>query len=148
MSRLSTLALAAVVALPFAAHADMPGKHPAYLHALTDLRHARAQIEKRGGDAEMKWDEQTATREIDAAIGEIKKASIDDGKNLADHPPVDVKADRAGRLHRALELLRKAHKDVSEKEDNNFAEGLKDRALHHISEAINFVEQGIANAKH
>ncbi len=147
MTRLSTLALAAVLALPVVAHADMPGKHPAYLHALTDLRHARAHIEKRGGDAEMKWDEQTAIREIDAAIGEIKKASIDDGKNLNDHPPVDVKADRAGRLHRALELLRKAHKDVSEKEDNNFAEGLKDRALHHLNEAINFVEQGIANSK-
>ena len=147
MSRLSTLALAAVLAVPFVANADMPGKHPAYLHALTDLRHARAHVEKRGGDAEMKWDEQTAIREIDAAIAEIKKASIDDGKDLNDHPAVDAKADRAGRLHRALELLRKAHKDVSEKEDNNFAEGLRERALHHISEAINFIEQGIANSK-
>ena len=27
-----------------------------------------------------------AIREIDAAMGEIKKASIDDGKDLHDHP--------------------------------------------------------------
>jgi hypothetical protein len=132
---------------PVTARADQPGKHPAYLHALTDLRTARAHIEKRGGDAEMKWDEQTAIREIDAAIGEIKKASIDDGKNLNDHPPVDEKKDRAGRLHRALELLRKAKKDIREKEDNNFAEGLRDRAAGHIEAAENFVEQGIANSK-
>jgi hypothetical protein len=94
----------------------------------------------------VKWDEQTAVREIDAAIREIKEAAIDDGKNLEDHPPVDLKADYAGRLHRALELLRKAEKDCSEEEDNNFARGLKKRAQEHIRAAIHFTEQGIANA--
>lgn len=130
------------------AQADQPGHHPAYLHALTDLRHARAHLEKRGGDAEVKWDEHTAIREIDAAIREIKEASIDDGKNLEDHPPVDAKADYVGRLHRALELLRKAKADCKEEEDNNFARGLQKRAVHHIEEAIRFTEEGIANARH
>jgi len=139
--------LTCLVVAPVAAHADQPGHHPAYLHALSDLRHARAHLERHGGNAEMKWDEHTAIAEIDAAIHEIKEASIDDGKNLEDHPPVDVKLDFAGRLHRALELLRKAHADVKEKEDNNFARGLKARALKHISEAIRFTEQGIANFK-
>jgi len=144
---LSTLAALAFAAfLPATARAEQPGRHPAYLHALEDLRHARGHLERRPGDPEVKWDENVAIREIDAAIGEIKRASIDDGKDLADHPPVDVKLDYRGRLHRALELLRKAHSDVKEKEDNNFAQGLQHRALEHIDAAVNFTEQGIANA--
>jgi hypothetical protein len=140
-------ALVLMLATSTTAFADQPGAHPAYLHALTDLRTARAHIEKRGGDPQMKWDENVAIREIDAAINEIKKASVDDGKNLNDHPPVDAKKDRAGRLHRAAELLRQAHKDIKEKESNNFANGLQERALGHINAALNFVEQGIANAQ-
>ena len=38
-SMLSALLL--LLALPLAANADLPGKHPYYLHALTDLRTAR-----------------------------------------------------------------------------------------------------------
>ena len=143
----TALACLVLAVAPLALRADQPGHHPAYLHALTDLRHARAHLERRGGDPEVKWDEHTAIREIDAAIREIKEASIDDGKNLQDHPPVDAKADYAGRLHRALELLHKAEKDCSEEEDNNFARGLKKRAQEHIREAIRFTEEGIANAR-
>lgn len=142
---LATLACI-VLAAPMAVHADQPGHHPAYLHALTDLRHARAHLERRGGNAEMRWDEKTAIREVDAAIREIKEASIDDGKNLNDHPPVDAKLDDRGQLHRALELLRKAEKDCREEEDNNFARGLQKRAIQHIKEAIRFTEEGLANA--
>jgi hypothetical protein len=141
---LAALALSTTASL--VARADMPGKHPAYLHSLTDLRAARANIEKRGGDAQMKWDEQTAIAEVDAAIHEIKQASIDDGKNLNDHPPVDARMDRVGRLHRAAELLKKAKHDIEEKESNNFADGLRSRATHHIDLALNFVEQGISNS--
>ena len=67
---------------------DQPGKHPAFLHALSDLRYARANLEKKGGDSQMKWDESTAVGAIDRAIADIKQAAIDDGKNLDDHPPV------------------------------------------------------------
>lgn len=151
MSRLSlntALACLVVAIAPMMVRADQPGKHPAYLHALTDLRHARAHLERRGGDPQVKWDEKTAIHEIDEAIREIKEASIDDGKNLNDHPPVDAKMDYTGRLHRALELLHKADKDCHEEEDNNFAKGLQKRAIHHINEAIRFTEQGISNAKH
>src|SRR5271168_5658512 len=73
---------------PFAANADMPGKHPAYLHALSDLRAARWMLEHRPGDAAVSAQEDVAITEIDKAIGEIKKASIDDGKDIHDHPPV------------------------------------------------------------
>ena len=144
---LLTCSVVALAPMPGQASQAQPGQHPAYLHALTDLRHARAHLERRSGDAQVKWDEQTAVREIEAAIREIKQASIDDGKNLADHPPVDAKQDYSGRLHRALELLHKAEKDCREEEDTAFAKGLQRRAIHHIKEAIRFTEEGIAKAQ-
>jgi hypothetical protein len=144
---LSTVAL--LLFAPVSARADQPGKHPAYLHALTDLRTARWELKKRGGDPQMKWDERTAIDEVEKAINEIKQASIDDGKDLEDHPKEDAgKLPRGARLHSALKLLETAHKDIKEKEDNSFAQGLQGRALKHIDEAINFTKQGISNAEH
>jgi len=120
-----------------------PGKdHPAYLHALTDLRHARAHLQRPDG-GELREQEKKAIHEIDAAIDEIKKAAIDDGKDLNDHPPVDLKMDWKGRLHRALELIDKAHHDVSEDEDNQYAQGLQQRAMMHIDKAHHHVEEAI-----
>jgi hypothetical protein len=120
--------------------ADEPGKHPAYLHALTDLRHARAHLDKVSPSDRIDNEEQRAIDEIDKAIGEIKHASIDDGKNLNDHPPVDAHMDRAGRYHRTLELLDKAHTDIAREEDDPSVRGLRDRALHHIDEAHRIVD--------
>src|SRR5277367_4542778 len=120
-----------------------PREHPAYLHALTDLRHARAHLERQGG-GELKDQEKKAIHEIDEAINEIKKAAIDDGKNLNDHPPVDRQMDWSGRLHRALELVNKAHQDVSQEEDNGFAQGLQARAILHIDKAHHHIEEAIA----
>jgi len=132
-------ALAALLAAPLAAQA---GEHPAYLHALTDLRHARAHLEKPAKPS-VEWDEMKAIHKIDDAINEIKKASINDGKDLNDHPPVDAGLDHVGRLHRALELLRKARHDIEEHEDNRFGDGLRDRAFHHIDEAIRLTKEAL-----
>ncbi len=118
------------------------GKHPEYLHALTDLRAARAHLEH-GDGGQLRHEEQEAIREIDAAIGEIKKASIDDGKDLNDHPPVDAGLDHAGRLHRAEQLLGKAHADIAHEEDNGFAQGLQQRAFGHIDRAKQEVGEAI-----
>ena len=139
--------LVALLSLSFAAHADMPGKHPAYLHALTDLRTARWMLEHRPGDAAVSGREDVAITEIDAAIGEIKHASIDDGKNLQDHPKVDVGADRPGRLHKALELLRKTRNDVAREEDDPAVRGLRDRAIGHIDGAIHATEHAIGDVR-
>lgn len=119
-----------------------PREHPAYLHALTDLRHARAHLQRPDG-GELREQEKKAIHEIDDAINEIKKASIDDGKDLNDHPPVDAKMDWRGRLHRALELVDKAHHDVTEEEDNTFAQGLQQRAILHIDKAHHHIEEAI-----
>ena len=133
--------------LPFAANADMPGKHPYYLHALSDLRAARWMLSHRPGDPAVSAQEDVAITEIDKAIGEIKKASIDDGKNLEDHPPVQGINDRPGRLHKALELLHKVHGDVAREEDDPFTKGLRDRAIMHIDEAMHATEHAIGDVK-
>jgi hypothetical protein len=111
------------------------------------LRDARANLERKGGDRQMKWDERDAVVEIDRAIGDIKQAAIDDGKNLNDHPAVDVHLPRAGRLHRALAALRTAREHIAQEEDNAAAKGLRARALHDIDEAIRFTELGIRAAE-
>jgi hypothetical protein len=126
--------LAGCVAAP--PPAPPPSRHPAYLHALSDLRAARWLIEHRPGDWAQSNDEVLAVREVDAAINEIKRAAIDDGKNLADHPPLDERPDHRGRIHEALEYLRKGRADIETGEDNAFANGLRDRAIGHIDASI------------
>jgi hypothetical protein len=114
---------------------QLPGAHPAYLHALTDLRAARWFLDHQAGDGRVYAEEDVGVHEIDAAIGEIKRASIDDGKNLSDHPTVDA-GEHGSRLAKAIETLRKAHADVDQEEDNPQLHGLKHRILEHIDRAI------------
>jgi hypothetical protein len=137
-----------LLTLPFAANADLPGKHPAYLHALTDLRAARWMLEHRAGDAAVSAHEDVAIAEIDKTINEIKHAAIDDGKDIHDHPAADVAADRPGRLHKALELLRKVHSDVAREEDDPMTRGLRDRAVGHLDAAIHETEKTIFDVEH
>jgi hypothetical protein len=142
--KLSLALFGLLMAIPavLSAAPDPSREHPAYLHALTDLRHARAHLQRPDG-GELREQEKKAIHEIDEAINEIKKASVDDGKDLNDHPPVDAHMPWGGRLHSALELLDKAHHDVSEEEDNAFAQGLQERALLHIDKAHHHVEEAI-----
>jgi hypothetical protein len=119
-----------------------PAQHPAYLHALTDLRFARAHLERPDGGA-LRQQESDAIGEIDRAIDEIKKAAMDDGKNLHDHPPVDAHMEWGGRLRKSLELLDKAHHDIEHEEDDPAARGLRERALEHIDKAHHHVEEAI-----
>jgi hypothetical protein len=125
-----------------AGNAFAQGSHPAYLHSLTDLRAARAHLDVHDG-GELRHEEKEAIHAIDDAIAEIKKASIDDGKDLNDHPPVDAGLDHVGRLHRAKQLLEKAHQDIAHEEDNGFAQGLQQRAFGHIDRAIHKVDDAI-----
>jgi hypothetical protein len=140
---LAAFALAA--ALPFAAHAE---EHPAYLHALSDLRAARWLVKHRPGDWKTIREEDDAWRDIERAIGEIKHASIDDGKDLDDHPPVDETGDHAGRLHRAIDLLRQTRQDLWRAEENGHARGLRRRAVKHVDNAIHHLEHAIRDGEH
>jgi hypothetical protein len=140
----ATAALAFIGVLTSPAMAQqLPGAHPAYLHALSDLRTARWFLYRQPGDARVSADEDAAIREIDAAIGELKRAALDDGKPLDDHPPVDVR-EHGSRLLRAIETLKKAHADVDREEDNPAARGLKHRVLEHIDLAKHSAEDAHA----
>jgi hypothetical protein len=142
-SILKIIALAGIALLGMSpTWADTAGKHPAYLHALSDLRDARAHLEQ-GSSNSIDRAEMHAIENIDKAIGEIKTAAIMDGKNIQDHVPVDAKLDRPGRLHRARELLDKAHHDVSGEEDQPDTQGLQMRVIKHINEARNSVQHAI-----
>jgi hypothetical protein len=129
--------LAAVVST--AGAQQLPGSHPAYLHALSDLRAARWYLYHQPGDPHVYAGEDEGITEIDAAIAELKRAAIDDGKGLNDHPQVDV-PEHGSRLLKAIETLRKAHNDASGEEDNPQARGLKDRILFHIDKATHAAE--------
>ena len=141
-----TLLLALAIALPAAtSFADVPGAHPGYLHALSDLRYARALIEN-DSPAAVEHDQHWALHEIDEAIRVIKEAAIDDGKDLNVHPAVQPQWPVSGRYHRALEAIGNAHRDVADHEQNEFARGLRDRAIDHIDEAHRAVEHAIQTA--
>jgi hypothetical protein len=141
-------ALLLTLTLPFAANADVPGDHPAYLHALTDLRTARWMLEHRPGDLAVSAHETVAVAEIDAAINEIKHAAIDDGKDIHDHPNVDVPNDHPGHLHKAMQLLRKVRNDVAREEDDPLTKGLRNRALRHVDAAIHATRDALGDAEH
>ncbi|HSY27956.1 MAG TPA: hypothetical protein VK832_10665 [Burkholderiaceae bacterium] len=145
--KLSATAALFAVLLPLAAHADLPGDHPEYLHALTDLRDARWNLEHRAGDAAVSSNEDNAIVEIDRAIDEVKKAAREDGKNPYEHPHEDAHLNRAGRLHHAVELLDKAHNDLAREEDNPEARNLKHRALDHVDRAIGSAKQALHAAE-
>jgi hypothetical protein len=140
IARLKAVALFFGLFLTFGPrNAVAQGMHPAYLHALTDLRMARAHLEV-GGGGELRHNEKEAIRAIDGAIADIERASVDD---LNDHPPVDAGLDHTGRLHRAKQLLEKAHQNLAHEEDNSFAQGLQQRSLDHIGKAIHDVDAAI-----
>jgi tetratricopeptide (TPR) repeat protein len=124
-----------------------PAQHPAYLHALSDLRLARALLERPVHDADVKWDENRAIGRVDAAIREIKQASIDDDKPLSDHPPVDAHVRHRDRLRQAAELLAKAARDIEEREDNGYASGLRARAIEHIRGAERAIRDAIQDRR-
>jgi hypothetical protein len=128
-------ATSAILLFSGIAFADLPGRHPGYLHSLTDLRTARWLLSHQAGDAKVYGDEDVAITEINAAIGEIKKASIDDGKNLDDHPNVDV-SEHGSRLLRSMEALKKARADIAGEEDNPEVRDLRHRAFDHIDRAL------------
>jgi hypothetical protein len=142
-----SILLAAMIA-PLAGRADLRGRHPAFLRALTDLRDARWNLEHRSGDSAARSNEDAATAEIDRAINDITRAAVDDGKNVHQHPRVDAHLDRASRLHNVLELLHRARTDVSGEETNPEVREVRRRAFEHIDAAIQSTERALHDLEH
>ncbi len=121
---------------------DRHQRHPAELHALTDLRLARAYLNHRD-EGNVEYDDAQAIGSIDAAIGDARTAAYDDGKNLADHPAEDAGLSHRDRLHRSLSLLARANRDLSGPEADRYARGDLSAARAAVGRAYAFVQQAI-----
>lgn len=111
-----------------------PAIHPRYLNAISDLRYARALL-WRPDFREVMRDQRTAVEEIDQAIAEAKRAAIDDGRNIDDHPPMDTRTGWEGRFRKAMELLDSSMSDLSFVEPNRGAMPWRDAARAHVERA-------------
>ena len=128
----ATLGLTAFLLLALAMPAQ--AQHPAYLHALSNLRQARAllQTDSRPGFREEK---NRALDEIDRAIREVRMAVREEGRDSRWSPPPATQGDPDRPLRSAMTLLDEAHGDVARGVDTSDYRGLQDRALRHIDEA-------------
>ena len=140
----------ALVALgaPLAGFAQTPAAagHPHYTQALIDLRLARALLMV-PDDTPAKKFATTAVGDIDQAMAEIKRASIDDGKSLDDHPPIDANVSHRDRLHEIQALVESADRDLKAEEDDKAALGWRARAVKDVADAHAFVLAAINNEK-
>jgi hypothetical protein len=123
----------------------MPAVHPAYLRAISDLRYARALLFRPDWGPVMR-DQRAAVDEIDHAIGEAKRAAIDDGKNPDDHPPIDRGLGWEGRFRKAMELLDSAERDLAQAETNGAAAGWRNAAILNVRNAKAFVAKAMRDS--
>jgi hypothetical protein len=119
-------------------HAESSGAHPAYLHALSNLRLMRAYLDRATADERIDDESLIAIDEIDSAIHEINIAAIDDGKNLQDHPPIDLHISRTDRFNRAIEAGNTALNEIKSEDDTSL-ETLKHHTIDHIARADNII---------
>jgi tetratricopeptide (TPR) repeat protein len=124
---------------------DGGAAHAGYLHAVSDLRHARALL-WRGDWGAVMHDQRAAVEEIDRAIDEARRAAIDDGKDINAHPPVDARAGWEDRFRQAMELLNSAERDLSREEDNRRAAAWRSASLGHVQRAKEFVGKAMRDS--
>jgi tetratricopeptide (TPR) repeat protein len=122
-----------------------PTVHPRYAQAISDLRYARALLYRLDWGPVM-HDQRAAVDEIDHAIGEAKRAEIDDGKNPDDHPPIDRALGWEGRFRKAMELLDSAERDLSFAESNGAAAGWRNASLQNVRAAKAFVAKAMRDS--
>lgn len=122
-----------------------PEQHPYYLHAMSDLRMARAYLNRPDYDP-VAHDERMAVNEIDAALGLMRQAAFDDGKNANSQFPIDANLRPTDRFHEALNLLGKARQDAGHEEDDPYLRDLQHRILQHIGNAQRATNMAISDA--
>jgi AcrR family transcriptional regulator len=138
MCNLKSLCSAALALLTFLLLAPASVAHaqfPAYLHALSDLRSARAYLQY---DTRPSWagHRAHAIEQIDKAINDIKVAARDDGKNPWHTPPPQSGGSAGWPIHSAVKLLREARGDVDHGRDLPENHGLRERSVEHIDKAL------------
>jgi hypothetical protein len=127
------------VAAPMGMQAGVRGPHPAYLHALSDLRAARHYLNDGWAWTPEMHDDDVAIQQIDAAIDEIKRSAVDDGKGLNDRVAINTHLSPHERFQKAKDLLSTVQNDLSRAEDMPSSRGLKERAIGHVNEAHKIV---------
>jgi hypothetical protein len=137
---LAAIAFTALLVPTFGRQAEAQ-KHPSYLHALSDLRLARAYIDRLTPSERLDDDQNAAIHEIEEALSQIKAASIDDGKNINEHMQIDAHIQPHSRFQKAREALAAAEHDVSQEEDDPHTQGLQSRIMDHIHKASQHVKR-------
>lgn len=133
MAFISALAAIAV----FTTATPAKAQEPHYLQALSDLRTARDYCQYDTG--RYKAERRHAVDEINKAIDEIKHAAWDDGKNTRFAPPAAGATNGWAPLHYGYNALNAAQDKVSHGVDTPQNQGLRERAIAHISEALHTV---------
>jgi len=145
--RLFTIALGgAALAATMTVSVRAAPDHPHYDKALADLRLARALLLVPDDTGAKKF-AVTAVDDIDQAMGEIKRASIDDGKTADDRPPIDANVSHRDRLHEVQALIESASRNLSADEDDKAALGWRARAVKDVADAHAFVLAAVNNDK-
>jgi hypothetical protein len=133
------LALAAIALAPIAANAQF--RHPAYLHARSDLRRATL-LMRIPDEPNVNRDMEVALGHTDRAIRELDAAAMFDRKDIEEHPSIDTRLGRGGRFREIVRLLEKARNDIEHEEDNPRAREWRNRAFRNIDDAIAVVRKG------
>ncbi|MGA3187621.1 MAG: hypothetical protein ABSF22_10995 [Bryobacteraceae bacterium] len=131
----------APILIALASLAFAQGRHPAYLHARSDLRRATL-LMRIPDEPNVNRDMAIAIDHTEHAIHELDDAARWDRKDLDDHPPVDMHLGRGGRFREIIRLLESARHDIEQEEDNPIAREWRNRAFHNIDDAIAVVRKG------
>jgi hypothetical protein len=137
MRNLNSLVVAAFAALSLmllVPAAPANAQEPAYLHAISDLRTARAYLQMDNRPLFRATRDQVID-EIDHAILDMKIAAVDDGKHPWQTPPPQSGDDPMGPIHSAMRLLNEAHADVARGRDTPRNGDLQLRSMRHIDHA-------------
>jgi hypothetical protein len=129
--------------VPTQVDAQAPGPHPHYLHAIRNLREARAKLDypfKEGLHREIAA---SAKPLIDEAIGDLKKASRLDEKDLGAVPRPNFNLPENGTFHNISDLLAQAAKDVGGPEADPIAIPMRDHAAARINQALAQVNKAL-----
>jgi hypothetical protein len=138
MRSFKSLTVAAFALLTFLFLAPAIQAHaqfPAYLHAISDLRSARAYLQM-DTRPQQQAARDIAIREINRAIDDMKRAAVEDNKNPWRTPPPQSGGNPNWPIHSAVKLLREARHDVESGRDAPENVGLQVHSIEHIDRAL------------
>jgi len=140
--RVTTAVLGLSAFLLFALATPAQAQRPPYLHALADLREARAQLltVRSPGFASVR---DHALAEIAEAIREVDAAVENEGRNPYQTPPAGTGGVDDRPMRQAVVLLNKARGDIAAGTDDTGHRGLQMRALRHVDAALDILQHAL-----